>query len=274
MIIFAVATVAIFMFWGMKVYADNAVNVKQGETVEIELDPAAYLSTPLSENLVAKAFKGGVESTEVTVTVTDKEITYEPEHPSTIKTAKATKIKIEVASDAEPGEYELRYNQYNGGGYVWETLTTSGTLTTINVIEVPKDTNDTSTETNPEDAAARQREQEAARQRAKEEAAVKEYWDNLDQGFPSGHTFFSFGGKKLFTGVVEDRIQVYSAGQSIFSVTLKDLYPEAGENAKLFITGKGYHEADGVRYETIKYEIKDGDTVVASGEITLPENLK
>lgn len=126
----------------------------------------------------------------------------------------------------------------------------------------------------PEDAAARQREQEAARQRVKEEAAVKEYWDNLDQGFPEGHTFFSFGGKKLFTGVVKDKIQVYSAGQSIFSVTLKDLYPEAGENAKLFITGKGYKEADGVKYETIKYEIKDGTTIIASGEVTLPETAK
>ena len=73
MIIFAVATIAIFMFWGMRVYADNAVNVKQGETKVVRLDVAAELSSPSSEEIKAQAFIGGVESTEVRVTVTDKE---------------------------------------------------------------------------------------------------------------------------------------------------------------------------------------------------------
>lgn len=74
--------------------------------------------------------------------------------------------------------------------------------------------------------------------------------------------------------MVKDKIQVFSAGQAIYSAALKELYADAGENAKLYIVGKGYYTKDDVYYETIKYEIRDKDVVAASGEITLPEDIK
>jgi len=142
----------------------------------------------------------------------------------------------------------------------------------LHLFSIPDDSTSSDVSTlSPEEEAARKAALEAEKQRLKEEAATQAYWANLNESFPEGHTFFSIGLQKYFAASEGDKIKIYTAGQVIWSVTAKELFSEAGDNAKIYILGKGYRTIDGVNYETVKYEIRDGEAVIASGEVELPQ---
>ena len=110
---------------------------------------------------------------------------------------------------------------------------------------------------------------EAERQRQKEEADRKQFWDNLNECYANGHAFFLVDNQQYFAASLGNQLKIYKNGAQVSSITAQELFSDAGENTQIYVTGKGYHTADGVSYQTVKYEIRDGETVVFSGEYTL-----
>ena len=106
LILFIIAVVALFMVWGMRVYANNSYTVKQGETKTFTFGESVVVPSPEGGIVSLKAYQGENESDKIEITAVN------PAEDSG-SNGKFDGIVVKVNADAPAGQYTLNYLQGN-----------------------------------------------------------------------------------------------------------------------------------------------------------------
>ena len=221
-IIFAVCVVMLFLFYGMKVYASDAITMEQGTSKDVLTSNPNYSAPP--EMYVEPADQG------VTVSI-------DYYHDGSVN--RLTEVMVTVAADAQPGTYEIMssslYNFINSD-FVYATIVVVGPAASAD-----KKTSAPATEA-PKEVYV-----------PKTEAEV--YQELLTEQFPGGHQLLSVGDSECMNVVSPDKTECsfWHAGVPVAEFSFVDT---DGAARKMIM--QGTRTIDRVSYPSFWVNVNDG----------------